>query len=91
MWGLFGFMAAAPRSEPVMQATVLPEDSAGVVPGTTANAAIPVTGEAPSAAGILSIYGLFGLGALLLILALLTVANKKTVPVERRKEPSDES
>lgn len=91
MWGVFGFMAAAPRGEPGLQATVLPVENTEVAPGVTPNAAIAVTGEAQSVPGILFVYFLFGLGALCLILALLNAANKQTALYAHRKRPSDES
>ena len=90
MWGVFGFAAATPRSEPVSQATLPPADNTLVVPGGTANPAIPVTGDTQPGAGLLLVYGLLGLGALVLILALLNAANKSTAAY-RRKEPPDKS
>lgn len=89
MWGVFGFMAAVPRTEPMMQAT--PGANLQVAPAATANAAIPITGEAQSVTGIFLVYALFALGALVLILVLLNAANKQTTPYIRRREPPDES
>ena len=83
MWGVFGSMAAAPRSEPVLQTTRATE--------STADPAIPVTGDTQPVTGILLIYGLFGLGALVLILALLNAANKSTSIHVHHQEPPDES
>jgi hypothetical protein len=89
-WGVFGFMAAGPRSEPVLQASALPEKHNVVTPVVTPNAAIPVTAEAQPGMGILFIYLLAGLGALFLILVLLNAANKQTIPHVRRGKPPDE-
>jgi hypothetical protein len=91
MWGVFGFVATAPRSEPVIEATVLPADDPQVVPGPTANAAIPVTGQAQSVTGIFLLYALFALGALVLVLTLLNAANKRTILDAHRQEPPDTS
>jgi tellurite resistance protein TehA-like permease len=91
MWGVFGFVAAAPRNVPVTQGTVVPEENPPVVPAATANAAIPVTGQTQSVTGIFLIYALFALGALILILILLNAANKRTIPDAYRKEPPDTS
>jgi hypothetical protein len=81
MWGVFGFVAAAPRGEPSFQATVPPVVSTPVRPQATDSAGIPVTGEtAPVLTEIVVFYGLIGLTALFLVLALLNVANKSTAP-----------
>lgn len=88
-WGVFGFMAAGPRSEPVLQASALSEKHNVVTPVVTPNAAIPVTAEAQP--GILFVYSLVGVAALFLILALLNAANKQTVPHVRRGDPPDEA
>lgn len=90
MWGVCGFVAAAPRSEPVWQVTAPPEQSNVITPDATPDAAIPVTAEAQPGLGILFVYLLAGLGALFLILALLNAANKQTTPSVRRREPPDE-
>ncbi len=89
MWGVRGVMVTAPRLQPVMQAT--PEADQQVVPGSTTDAAIPITGEAPPVAGIFLVYAIFALGALSLILVLLNAANKHTVLYARHKEPPRES
>jgi hypothetical protein len=93
MWGLFGFVAAAPRGEPNFRVTVLPVEATTVLPGTTDSAGMPVTGEPePALMEIVVFYGLIGLTALFLILALLNIANKSTAPyVQRKHPPSDDA
>ena len=84
IWGVFGFAAAAPRNEvSIVQATL---------PADTPVAGIPVTGQAePLLMEIIVFYGLIGLTALFLILALLSLVNRMTAPAMRRKAPpSDE-
>jgi len=89
MWGSFGFAAVAPRSEPVLQATLLPREPTVVAPEATQPAGIPVTAEPePVWTEILVSYGLIGLTALFLILALLNLANKSTVQHVQPKSPS---
>ena len=93
MWGVFGFAAAAPRNEPsLLQAAVRAEKTA-VVPADTPVGGIPATGQTePVLMEIIVFYGLIGLTALFLILALLSLANKSTAPVVRPKAPPpDES
>lgn len=93
MWGVFGFVAAAPRGDPNLQATVAPVSATPVLPAETAAAGIPVTGEPERVwTDILGFYGLIGFAALLLILALLSFANQLTAPaVERKVPPSEET
>lgn len=74
-----------------MQATTVPQDTTSSAPALTDNGAIPVTGEAQPVAGILTIYGLIGLGALCVIFALLNAANQKTALYAQRKDPPDRS
>ena len=91
MWGLFGFAAAAPRTESSLQATVPPVENTSVVSGATEAAGIPVTGDSePVWIEILGFYGLIGLAALFLILALLSFANKSTALYPENKAPSGE-
>ena len=92
MWGVFGFASAAPREQPNFQATVPPVDVTLVIPASTDSAGIPVTARPePVLAEIFVFYGLIGLTALFLILALLNIANKSTAPyLERQNPPSDE-
>ncbi len=89
MWGVFGFVAAAPRSD--AEGTVPPAGNTAVILEATNTAGIPVTGEpAPLWTEILGFYGLIGLLALFLILALLSFANKSTAPAVERKGPPSE-
>jgi hypothetical protein len=90
-WGVFGFAAGRPRSKPVLQATLPPIENTLIAPGATESAAIPVTGETQRNTEVLLIYGVFGLGALFLILALLNMANKLTVTGVPPKAPQDEA
>lgn len=91
MWGLFGFAAAGPRSEPNFQATVPPVENTPVLPGGTEAAGIPVTAESePLWIEILGFYGLAGLAALSLIWAMLSSANKATALYPKHKEPPSE-
>jgi hypothetical protein len=91
MWGVFGFVAAAPRGEPHLQVTVPPVENTEVFPEAANAAGIPVTGEPePLWTEVLGFYGLIGLAALLLVLALLSFANKYTAPAAERKVPPPE-
>jgi hypothetical protein len=91
MWGVFGFAAAAPRGEPDLAATVLPVATTVIVPEATNLAGVPITGEPePVWTEILVFYGLIGLTALFLILALLSLANKSTAPYAQHKGPPSE-
>lgn len=93
MWGVFGFAAAAPRTEPYQQATIPTMENTVVSGGTTDNSAgIPVTGEPePVWTEILGFYGMIGLAALFLVLALLSFANKLANPPMERKGPPEET
>ena len=76
VWGVFGF-AAAPGNEPTLLATIVPPERTPVVTGSENSAGIPVTGDPePVWTEIVVFYGLIGLTALFLILALLSLANK---------------
>lgn len=89
MWGVFEFAAAAPRAD--LQGTVPSVKNTDVILEATDTAGIPITGEpAPLWTEILGFYGLIGLAALLLILALLSFANKSTAPAVERKGPPPE-
>ena len=91
MWGLFGFVAAGPRNEPGLQATVPTAGSTPVVPAATEIAGILVTAESePVWIEIVGFYGLIGLAALFLILALLSFANKSTALYPKGNGPSSE-
>ena len=93
MWGVFGFAAAAPRGEPNFQADVPKPSATPMAPVATDVPAIPVTGEPePVLTEIYVFYGLIGLTALFLILALLNMANRATAPyVEPKSPPSDKT
>jgi hypothetical protein len=82
MWGVFGFVAAPPRTEPVMHAA--PEANPEAVPVATTNAAIPITGEAQSVTGIFLVYALFALGRAGLD-PKANAANKLTIPYAYRR------
>jgi hypothetical protein len=90
IWGVFGSVAAAPRSEPVLQSTARLEENTVIAPGATPVAAIPVTGESQPGIGILLFYLLSGLGAFFLLLASLKAGSKQTIPHVHRGEPPDE-
>lgn len=90
MWGVFGLVAATPRAESAGLATPPPVESTLVVPGATPNTGmIPVTGKPQPTPGVFVIYGLFGVGALILVLALLNAANKSTSAYARHKDPPE--
>ena len=93
MWGLFGFAAVAPGNEPSLVQVTLPAEKTPALPADTPVGAIPATGRAePVLMEIVVFYGLIGLTALFLILALLSFASKLTAPEARRKAPpSDET
>jgi hypothetical protein len=89
--GTFGLAAAAPHAQADAPATIPAVETTGVLPPATDAAAIPVTGEAePVLTEILVFYGLIGVTALFLILALLNFANKPTAPYPDRKTPSSD-
>jgi hypothetical protein len=89
MWGIVGFAATAPRRDPPLQTTMPPRESTLVVPGATSSAGIPVTAEPePLLTEVIVFYGLIGLTALFLVLALLNVANKPPAPYVRHEHPS---
>ena len=91
MWGVFGFVAAAPRDAPNLQATIQPVESTPILSGESGAAGIPVTGKPERGwTEIIGFYGLIGLAALFLILALLSFANKSTSLYAGRKHPPSE-
>ena len=92
MWGTLGFAFATPRSESVLQVTSTPI-STSLEAGATQPAGIPVTGEPePLWTEIMVFYGLIGLTALFLVLALLNFANKSSAPqAPRNTSSSDKS
>jgi hypothetical protein len=88
MWGTLGFAFAAPRSESALQVTSTPISTSPEA-GPTQPAGIPATGEPePVWTEILVFYGLIGLTALFLVLALLNLANKSTAPQAPRNTSS---
>lgn len=92
MWGVFGFAAAIPRGEPDMQATALPAENTPIVPEATSPAGIPVTAEPERVlTEIIVFYGLIGLTALFLVLALLILANKSTAPYVQHDSASSKN
>ena len=89
MWGVFGFAAGAQRNEPQAPATLAPVENTPVIPEGTSSAGIPVTGRpAPVLTEVVVFYGLIGLTASFLILALLNFANKSTAPYVQPDDPS---
>ena len=91
MWGVFGFAAAAPREEPSLQVTAPSVLDTPAFQRETESAVIPVTGKTqPVWTEIVGFYGLIGLAALFLILALLTFANRLTAPAVHRKAPTSQ-
>ena len=86
IWGLFGFAAIFPRGEVFLQATPPSVETTPVAPAGTLAAGIPVTGEPePVWTEILVFYGLIGVTALFLILAMLILASRSSVPHVRKK------
>ncbi len=82
--GTVWFCSCCPRSELNLPATVPPVEITPVGPGVTEAVGIPVTGESePVWIEILGFYGLIGLAALSLILALLSFVNKATAPYRK--------
>ena len=91
MWGVFGFIAAAQRDPVDLQATAAPVGNTSQASGEVDAAGIPVTGEPePVWVEVLGFYGLIGLAALCLILALLSFANRSTAPYAGHKGPPSE-
>ena len=91
-WGMFGFTVTASRSEVLLQETPASMETTPTAPVATDSEGIPVTGEpAPVWTEIVVFYGLIGLTALFLILALLNLANKSTVPHVEHKGPTSDN
>ncbi|HEY3473351.1 MAG TPA: hypothetical protein VGK56_02005 [Anaerolineales bacterium] len=89
--GTFGLAAAAPHTQTEIPATVPPVEATVVVPQVTNAAGVPVTGEPePVLTEILVFYGLIGVTALFLILALLNFASKPTAPYTHPKGRSSD-
>ena len=85
MWGIFGFVAARPYSEPVLRDTLAPAHSTEMN-SDVADPAIPVTAQPPSAR-MIDLYVLLGLGIVVAILALWNVAHKPVTNYVRPKDP----
>ena len=91
VWGIFGFTSALPHSEIVLQETPVPVESTPADSGDTVRGGIPVTAEPePVWIEILVFYGLIGITALFLILALLSLANKSTAPHGEHKNSTSD-
>lgn len=93
LWAVFGTAAASPQSQSNLAVTVPPVHGTPMVSGPTAAAGIPITGKPePLLTEVLVFYGLIGITALFLILALLNVANKSTaLHTEYKGPPSDKT
>ena len=88
IWGASGSAAASHR-EPLAQSAFPGVASTPGVEDASPPALIPVTGRSSLGWGTLIVYGLIGLAALTLILALLDSANQSTTLYAQRK-PSQE-
>jgi hypothetical protein len=89
--GMLGFSVTASHHGAVLQDITPPVQVTPVAPQTTDLAGIPVTGEPePVWTEILGFYGLIGLAAMFLTLALLNLANKSTVQHVEHKAPSSD-
>jgi hypothetical protein len=76
LWGLFGFLAGAPRRELTLQETPAALQSILSSAESTLPSQVPVTGEAePLWMEVVVFYGLIGLAALFLVFGLLSFAN----------------
>jgi hypothetical protein len=88
IWGVFGFISVPPGA-PGLQVTAPVVENTRVPAEGTLAAGIPVTSEPePVWTEIVVFYGLIGVTAMFLILALLSIANKSTAPYVERKSPS---
>lgn len=88
-WGVSGAAGASHR-EPLAQSALSGVEATPAVAETTPQALIPVTGRPSLGWGMLIVYGLIGLAALTLILALLDSANQSTTLSARRKAAQEE-
>ena len=92
MWGVFGFAAAAPRSESSIQPVLSSIENTSVASEEADSAMIPITGNQQLGWRILLVYGLIGLATLALSLSLLNIANKSTaLYVQRKEQPADKT
>lgn len=82
MWGVFGFVAAAPASaQPALQETIIvPTVEVTLLPSED-TAVVPVTGDDDGSTNIMMLlfYGFLGLLAIVLLVALFASANRTTV------------
>lgn len=79
LWGLFGFLAGAPRNEPGVQETPAELQSIFNPAESTLSPQVPVTGESePLWMEVLVFYGLIALAALFLVFGLLSFANNSS-------------
>jgi hypothetical protein len=91
LWGLFGSDAAAPQNELNLHSTALPIENTQVAQQGSDTLGIPVNGEPnPVLMEVVAFYGLIGLAAFFLILALLNFVNKSETP-HREAAQSDET
>ena len=93
LWGVFGFLAAPAASGLALQGTIPAAERTLSLPEGTPAAGIPITSEPePVWTEIVVFYGLIGLTAMFLMLALLSFANKSTTPyAEQQRQPSNET
>jgi len=88
VWGMSS--AGALHNKTLAKAALPAMESTPVVSESTQTVMIPVTGKPSLGWGILIFYGLIGLAALILILALLDSANHLTTFYAKRKISQDE-
>ncbi len=88
VWGMSS--AGALHKETLAKSALPAMESTLVDSEPTQNVMIPVTGKSQLGWGILIFYGLIGLAALILILALLDSANHSTTYYAKRKTSREE-
>jgi len=88
VWGMSSFGAL--HKETLAKSALPAIGSTPVVSEATQTAMIPVTGRSELGWGVLIFYGLIGLAALILILALLDSANHSTTFYAKRKTSREE-
>ena len=93
VWEALGLAAIAPHRTLNSQPIAPPVKNTLVVPAAATDAAgIPETGKPEPLWGeVVLFYGLIGLTALFLIMALLSFANKSTAPYAQHKAPPDDT
>jgi len=90
IWGASGSAAASHRD--FLPQSILPgAKNTPIVPEATKPPLIPVTGNPHLGWGILVFYGLIGVAALTLILALLDSANQSTTLYAQHRTPPDKA